>query len=457
MRLFIPFTLLASMLLTESTAFSQQATMPAQGRDPNTGLAFQIRPPADGQPPLKEWIDKDTGHRVVRLSEEPNSESLYFHQYCFSPDGNKLTYTAPTGIYQVDLQSRKNELILAADITKDGQTLRNSIIQVGRKTGHIFFTRTVLTTEPAQAGGGAVSQDRGSAERTVWWLDPVTKEEHQIGKLPLNHNLGTVNCDETLLAGAVLYLDGRGGAATQPVTAAPGQRINLQARWAQHLPMELLTMNAKTGELKTFNPSNDWDNHFQFSPIDPTVLMYCHEGPWQNNDRVWTINVDGTNLFKVHTRTMINEIWGHEFWSADGTMSWYQLQTPRGTGGVDWIAGTNLKTHEEIWYHLEAADVSIHVNVSRDGRLFTGDGNTQNPWIFLHTPHLARNLAAGVYDAKGLIQPGYMDSEKLVNMSNHQYALEPNVIFTPDEKWIIFRSNMFGPAYVFAVEVAKAR
>jgi oligogalacturonide lyase len=254
-----------------------------------------------------------------------------------------------------------------------------------------------------------------------------------------------------------LYLDGRGGAATQPVTAAPGQRINLQARWAQHLPMELLTMNAKTGELKTFNPSNDWDNHFQFSPIDPTVLMYCHEGPWQNNDRVWTINVDGTNLFKVHTRTMINEIWGHEFWSADGTMSWYQLQTPRGTGGVDWIAGTNLKTHEEIWYHLEAADVSIHVNVSRDGRLFTGDGNTQNPWIFLHTPHLARNLAAGVYDAKGLIQPGYMDSEKLVNMSNHQYALEPNVIFTPDEKWIIFRSNMFGPAYVFAVEVAKAR
>ena len=41
-------------------------------------------------------------------------------------------------------------------------------------------------------------------------------------------------------------------------------------------------------------------------------------------------------------------------------------------------------------------------------------------------------------------------------MSRHQYALEPNVNFTPDMKWIVFRSNMFGPSYVFEVEVAKA-
>jgi hypothetical protein len=41
-------------------------------------------------------------------------------------------------------------------------------------------------------------------------------------------------------------------------------------------------------------------------------------------------------------------------------------------------------------------------------------------------------------------------------MSKHQYKLEPNVSFTPDQKWVVFRSNMFGPTYVFAVEVAKA-
>jgi oligogalacturonide lyase len=48
-------------------------------------------------------------------------------------------------------------------------------------------------------------------------------------------------------------------------------------------------------------------------------------------------------------------------------------------------------------------------------------------------------------------------AERLVNMSKHGYRLEPNVSFTPDRKWVVFRSNMFGQVYVFAVEVARAQ
>jgi oligogalacturonide lyase len=36
------------------------------------------------------------------------------------------------------------------------------------------------------------------------------------------------------------------------------------------------------------------------------------------------------------------------------------------------------------------------------------------------------------------------------------YRLEPKPSFTPDMKYIIFRANIFGPDYPFAVEVAKA-
>jgi oligogalacturonide lyase len=442
-----------------ASAQQTQPTQPTVGRDLNTGATYALKPGTGGPPP-REWVDKDTGHRVVRLSEEPGSQSLYFNYPAYSPDGKKLVFFSPTGIYWVDLQSRAIEQLLPATSTlkTDGNpTVRNNLIQVGIKTGRLFITRTVVQNADAQNAGGNVSPDRGVAQRSVWWIDPVTKEEHEIGVLPPNHNVATVNCDETMLAGAVTYLDGRGGAATQPVRAPVGQRINLGQRWAQHLPMALLTMNAKTGELKTFNPSNDWDNHFLCSPTDPNVLMYCHEGPWQNNDRVWTINLDGTNLTKVHTRTMINEIWGHEFWSSDGAISWYQLQTPRGQGGVAWIAGTDLKTHDQTWYRLAEGTSSIHVNISKDSSMFAGDGGNNCPWIMLHTPHLARNLAAeGAYSTAGLIQPGYVDTERLVNMANHQYALEPNVNFTPDMKWIVFRSNMFGPSYVFEVEVTKA-
>ena len=74
-------------------------------------------------------------------------------------------------------------------------------------------------------------------------------------------------------------------------------------------------------------------------------------------------------------------------------------------------------------------------------------------WIYLFRPELTPNR--GVQD-KSLVNPGVLHAERLVNMSKHQYRLEPNVSFTPDQKWVVFRSNMFGPSYAFAVEIAKA-
>ena len=62
----------------------------------------------------------------------------------------------------------------------------------------------------------------------------------------------------------------------------------------------------------------------------------------------------------------------------------------------------------------------------------------------------------GDIDTKNLIEPGVFHSEKLVNMSKHDYALEPNATFSPDMKWLIFRSNMSGANQAYAVELKKA-
>src|SRR6478609_9050947 len=88
-----------------------QPTQPAVGRDMNTGATYTLKA-GTSDPPPKEWIDKDTGHRVVRLSDEPNSQSLYFNYPSYSPDGKKMAFFSPTGIYQVDLQTRAIEQIL---------------------------------------------------------------------------------------------------------------------------------------------------------------------------------------------------------------------------------------------------------------------------------------------------------------------------------------------------------
>src|SRR5919107_4287212 len=86
-----------------------------------------------GQVP-REWIDPDTGHRVVRLSEEPGSQSLYFHQNGYTPDGTKMIITTPTGISAVNLRTRAVEKVV------DG---RVSIIIVGKKTGQVYYTKFV--------------------------------------------------------------------------------------------------------------------------------------------------------------------------------------------------------------------------------------------------------------------------------------------------------------------------
>jgi oligogalacturonide lyase len=51
-------------------------------------------------------------------------------------------------------------------------------------------------------------------------------------------------------------------------------------RLAAKLPMSLFTINLRTGKLKILiQHSTDWLNHLQFSPADPTLLLYSTRGP----------------------------------------------------------------------------------------------------------------------------------------------------------------------------------
>src|SRR5436853_7208171 len=83
----------------------------------------------------REWIDPDTGHRVILLSDEPGSASLYFHQNPYTPDGQKLIITTPNGLAAINLKTRAIEKIV------DG---RVGVIIVGRKSGEVYYTRTAV-------------------------------------------------------------------------------------------------------------------------------------------------------------------------------------------------------------------------------------------------------------------------------------------------------------------------
>ncbi len=74
----------------------------------------------DGAEPPTSWVDPDTGHRVVRLTTEPGSASLYFNQNGYTADGKKMVYTTPGGISVLDLATQvhylENNAVWAADV-----------------------------------------------------------------------------------------------------------------------------------------------------------------------------------------------------------------------------------------------------------------------------------------------------------------------------------------------------
>jgi len=392
--------------------------------------------------PPREWTDPDTGHRVVRLSDEPGSQSLYFHQNAYTPDGSKLIITTPTGLATIDLKTR------AIDKVVEG---RVNLIMTGRRTGRAYYVKA-----------GAVHA-----------VDLGTKVSTEIATLPPRASIATVNADETLLAGTITEGSVPNVTESRGRDSYPGKGDMMERRLAARLPMQLFVVDVRTGQTRTILRSTDWLNHLQFSPTDPSLLLFCHEGPWHKVDRTWTIRSDGTGLTQIHRRTMNMEIEGHEFFSGDGRHIWYDLQTPRSE--VFWLAGYELATGRRTWYHLERAEWSVHFNVSPDGTLFAGDGGgpgsvaNQTPlpqsrrldppgngqWIYLFTPEGA---SAETINVGGeAVKVGKFAVEKLVDLSKHNYQLEPNVTITPDNGWVVFRSNMHGATHVYAAEVARRK
>ena len=373
------------------------------------GALMAITPPA-GQ----SWIDPATGHRVVHLSSLPgNSESFYFHQNAFTSAGDKLVFVNSTPgkgnrLFVLDWSDGKVSPL-------NGAGVRGGV--VGRNRRHVYYQR--------------------QADFYVTDLD--TGQTRTLAHVPFHGSVSTVNSDETLAAGTYAETVG-----TNIDTRGPKSEWFDKVFEAQRT-QGLFTLNLATGATNIFYRYQGWLNHLQFSPADPTLLMFCHEGPWHKVDRIWLIRTDGTGLRLVHRRSIPMEIAGHEFWSADGKTVWFDLQVPRGE--TFFLAGANVASGEEKRYRIERDQWSVHYNISRDGKLFAGDGGARNmvahatngQWIWLFTPQV----------------DGTVKGEHLVDMHKHDYRLEPNVNFSPDGKWVVFRGNFEGSPQVYAVEVAK--
>jgi len=198
-----------------------------------------LRMPTRADDPPTEWIDQDTGHRVVRLSREPGSESLYFHQNAYTTEGDKLIITSPTGVSTINLKTREIEKVVEG---------RVNVIVVGRKSRQVYYTK----------------------DNTLYATHLDTRATKEIVKLPFRGGLSSLNADETLLLGARSEGTGTGpyngqgqrqygsnpelrqeqlGPDGKPLTYAERKEVMMNNRLEQKLPMVMYTVNTANGEV----------------------------------------------------------------------------------------------------------------------------------------------------------------------------------------------------------------
>jgi oligogalacturonide lyase len=405
-------------------------------------------------PPL-EWTDAATGHRVTRLSSEPGTRSIYFHQNSITPDGRFVLVEMKDGIGVIEIATRKNTRLVEG---------KARALFVGRKSGLVYFSRGENTGRPEQQKGIG-----------IYTVEPTGGKPRQIAIIERG-SIASVNADETLLLGSYAEREwqleqgprdprfeanyqavGKDG---KPLTFAEAKEVRLLQREQAQIPMAMFTVDTRTGEQTIIHRSTAWLGHLQFSSTDPRLLMFCHEGPWHRVDRIWSMR-PGEQPKLMHRRTMNMEIAGHEFFHVDGKTIWYDLQTPRGE--VFWLASVTPEGHR-TWYKVERDHWSVHFQISPDGKFFAGDGGDEEmvahakdgKWLYLLYPQAIPDVAGiSAPNSESLVHPGTLRAERLVDMRKHDYRLEPNVHFTPDGRHVIFRSNMHGDVHTYMVQIAK--
>src|SRR6476659_7238487 len=136
-------------------------------------VAAAVAPVRYDDPP-SDWIDPTTGHRVIRLSSEAGSQTLYFHDNAYTPEGDKYVFSSPSGIMLLDLTTLGTQPPTPELIVPGGTGA-----YVARRSRDVYFTR------------------RGTSGVFAYNIDTKTTR-------PIPHAVRTlINADETITVAAI--------------------------------------------------------------------------------------------------------------------------------------------------------------------------------------------------------------------------------------------------------------
>jgi len=245
---------------------------------------------------FREFIDEKTGRRIKQLTSAGNNVHLYFTENSFDAHKGEIIF----------LSDRASE----EDKAPHEDPLYN-LFRMDLDTGEI-----VQLTDEAE-GIRSVTKTRDSRVVVYVTGDQLKKLDTQTGEtLVVYEETGDYQVGSPSISRNRRYVAFCRNEKVD-VTRGPNYTGFKDSYYLIKDGRITLAYLDGSGWLDIFKDTH-WLGHFQFSPDDSTLAMFCHEGPWHLvTQRIWLLDFvsrEARPCFRQQEQDSI----GHEFWTRHG-------------------------------------------------------------------------------------------------------------------------------------------
>ena len=357
----------------------------------------------------KVFTAEESGFEVIQLTTHPADDSgLYFTSNSFAPADGGLVFTSRrTGSWNLFFMDLKTfEFVQLTD----SRSISGTGADVCAATHEVFYRD-------------------GPTIKTV---NLKTLVERKITTVPDGYNVGAA-LSVTAAGDALAF------SISEKVTLKTKTDViysDMDEHFALRPWSAVLTGRTDGTGWHEIARQKKWISHTLISPTNPALVVYCHEGRWnQVEQRMWLVNGDGTNNRALRPEETPELSIGHEYWFADGVHVGYQAQAPK---SPKMIGVADARDGTFVEYRAPFSDG--HTNASHHGNLFVGDGSDKEPFINLY------ELKDGKLTGGHIFRHG---------SSFAQQYWHPHPAFSPDDKFVLFTSNRASAGDVYLIRIAR--
>ncbi|MDX2008112.1 MAG: oligogalacturonate lyase family protein [Meiothermus sp.] len=379
--------------------------------------------------PFKRFQDPQTQRWITRLTDQGNNVHLYFTE-------NSFDAHEPVIIFRSDRGSK--------EARGPHQNPHYNIYKLNYQTGQL----TQLTDEDHPVG--SVTKTPDGALIAYLTAGKVKLLDTRSGKTTLLYqDDGHYNLYSPSISPNRRYV----GFARNERVQATNSNINyggFKESFYQIKDGRITVAEIDGSRWFDAHCSSHWLGHFQFAPHDPTLAMFCHEGPWNLvTQRIWLLDLVSRQIKPIFRQDQPDSV-GHEFWTADGQI-FFDNRGPDHDGTI-----TSDKT-QAVLQAPTGSDFKPYVGfVGPDGRLTR---TVEMPFYCNHYHANPDNTLLVGDDADNLVLIDLQDQSPGLEVlcahgtSWHTQASHCHPTFSWDGRWILYASDQGGQVNLFLMEL----